>query len=149
ILVIGATYFLNRQGNVIDEYQFALELTQHLQRGSDRLAQGDREESIKSFARAAEAYRKVVAREPDSFQAHSNLGICLLFVAQPQEATAALDRAVALQPEKRGWLVDEILIGGDKLFRAGRMDDARFAAEEALRLNPGNAAAMRLRMRTL
>ena len=54
------------------------------------------------FAEAARRLNNVVARHPQSVVGHLHLGVCLLFLRQPESAVSALERAERLavnQPE--------------------------------------------------
>ena len=54
------------------------------------------------FAEAARRLKNVVARHPQSVVGHLHLGVCLLFLRQPESAVSALERAERLavnQPE--------------------------------------------------
>ena len=50
------------------------------------------------FATAAQAFRKVVEQEPESSEAHHNLGVAYYKEGRFEEAKAALRRAAKLNP---------------------------------------------------
>ncbi len=82
-------------------------------------------------------YETTLARNPDSWAAHLNLGTALDEAGRTDEGRAHVQRALALKPDR-----PEILNSlGNLLNRLGRADEARPLLERAIRLQPRFAAA--------
>ncbi len=82
-------------------------------------------------------YDTTLARNPDSWVAHLNLGVALDDIGQPAEAVPHLQRALELKPG----FPETLNSLGSALNRLGRPGDARPHLEEALRLQPRFASA--------
>ncbi len=120
---------------------------------------------------AAEALRPIAERHPDLFEAQVNLGVALLKSQRPAEAEAAFRRAVALNPggtqAREGLFMALVaqgkppesdgtqeglsspdarsagkLLEGIAAVKAGRLEEAQSALEEARRLDPGSYKAL-------
>ena len=88
------------------------------------------------YADAVTLYRSILARNPSSWLAHSNLG-ALLRPSAPDEALAHLTEAVRLKPDS-----DVGHYNLANLFQqTGRSDEAVREYREAIRLSPGMALA--------
>ncbi|MGF1610231.1 MAG: PA2778 family cysteine peptidase [Kiloniellales bacterium] len=94
---------------------------------------------------AAQAYRAVLSRWPDSFAAHMGLGNALY----AQQAYAGADRAFRAAIRQRPDDPAPWNNLAHVLAALGRPAEARQAAEEAVRLAPGDAAPYRDTLREL
>ncbi|MEM7247114.1 MAG: tetratricopeptide repeat protein [Acidobacteriota bacterium] len=79
-----------------------------------------REEAIATLERAA-------AVSPTDFRPHANLSECYRLLGRPAEGLAAIDQAIALEPE----LPDLRFVRAEFLDRLGRRDEATAARNEA------------------
>jgi len=84
------------------------------------------------YADAATLYRDTVARNPNSWIAHTNLGALLSEAGQNDEAIAHLEKAVQLKPDWEEAHTDL----GLALYRTGRLPEAILHYETALRARP-------------
>ncbi len=82
-------------------------------------------------------YRSVLARNPDSWLAHDNLGVVLVQKGMPQEAVAHYREAIRLNPT----YPEAYNNLGNLLAKAGRFAEAEEAYAGALRARPSFAAA--------
>jgi Tfp pilus assembly protein PilF len=82
------------------------------------------------FARAAERFRRVLARDPGHQRARMNLGYCLIELGQPLEGIACLRAAVQAAPHNYGGALRMLISAG-----RGRFWLKRSAAAECLGLN--------------
>ncbi len=90
-------------------------------------------------ARAAEEYRKIIALDLNSYDAHLALGRLLLDQKQFAEAERQLAKAVELQPADRAARLEMARLWE----RTGRQEEARQFYAELARKEPGNAAVRR------
>lgn len=99
-----------------------------LRAGQEALAAGDLEAAVAAF-------REETGQRPDSAEPHRLLGLALSRLGQADEARAALDRAVALDPgSAAAWKQIADLEG-----RRQRWPEMVTALEAALGLEPGSA----------
>jgi Tfp pilus assembly protein PilF len=106
-------------------------------------------EALKAFARAeklsgagdhetaANELEKAVARDPESFEAHGNLGVQYATLGRLQEAAAEFERALALDPSSSNSYYNLGLI----LFQAGDVLQAERSARRALDVSGNNSLA--------
>lgn len=94
-------------------------------------------ESTRDWARAAEAYRQALQRDPAHVPARNALGVALARLGLLEEAEAQLRQAVAAAPQ-RGDLHSNL---GYLLLLAGRPQEALPALEQALALDPQDRVA--------
>ena len=82
-------------------------------------------------------WRDSLARNPDAWMAHDNLGICLFNTGRLEEALNHLQRAVRLKPD------DAVVHNdyGSALQRSGRLDEGETEVRKALALAPNLVAA--------
>jgi tetratricopeptide (TPR) repeat protein len=143
---IDAWYYLGRAYYTVarlDEarkaFQAVLDLDPRSVRAENYL--GLIHESSGEPAAAIEAYRRAIAWQQDSLkpseQPYVNLGNILMELGQTKEATAPLEKAVALAPNNAYCR----LTLGVYYHKIGRLADAQHELEQATRLDPDNAAA--------
>lgn len=82
--------------------------------------------------------REALRIDPDLVEGHSNLGALALSKGDLSQAVGELTLALRLDPQPPP---DRYLKLGAALVRQGRLDDARRAFVDALRLDPGDAEA--------
>lgn len=81
---------------------------------------------------AAEIYRRILAAEPDNYQAWNNLGNAWKDLARIDEAIGCYRRALECRPD----LVEVYNNLASALENQGKLDEAAAAYEQALRLKP-------------
>ncbi|HZZ66764.1 MAG TPA: tetratricopeptide repeat protein [Phenylobacterium sp.] len=86
------------------------------------------------FRDAERCTARALDRHPGAFALWNLQGVLMRVLRRPDEALAALDRAVALQPEEIGPRVNR----GSVLLDLGRAGEARAAFAELLAREPGN-----------
>jgi len=96
-------------------------------------------EEARSYERAERAYRKALRHDEGLFQAWSSLGYALRRQGRYDEALAAYDRAIELEPR----YVEAVEYRAEAYLQLGRLEDAK---SEYLRLS-GWVPAMALRLR--
>jgi len=89
------------------------------------------------YASAETLWRATIARNPNSYLAHNNLGTLLLRQGRSDEAMAQFQKVVALAPDYEVGHYDL----GHALFRQGRIDDAIAEFRRAVELDPAYAKA--------
>lgn len=86
---------------------------------------------------AEELFSAVINMSPETSDAHSGLGYCLLRSGNPAEAEKAFSRALAVSPEDA-----QSLAGlGISYFRQGRLQEAGDALDKSLKIAPENSEA--------
>ncbi len=55
----------------------------------------------RKWGRAVEHLHKVIDLEPDYADAHANIAVCLAHLGRPDEALESIERAIALDPQKK------------------------------------------------
>lgn len=96
--------------------------------------------ALKTLGQAAEAlesYRKAVQADPNSFDAHFNLGVVQRDLERSDEAIASFRRAIELKPD----LADTHFALGNVLRMGDRMGEALACFEKALALDPDHVLA--------
>lgn len=101
------------------------------------LLQGEWLHGLHDHAGAAEAYRRVLGRQPTHADALCNLGSCLLRAGRAGEAVDVLSQALRVAPAQ----ADLWFNHGLALARLQRRVEAEQSLGEALRLAPGLAVA--------
>jgi tetratricopeptide (TPR) repeat protein len=86
---------------------------------------------------AVELISKALAINPSHAPAHSNLGVALEALGEPERALAAYRRALALQP----YHADAHVNLGSLLAARGELEEAAACYKRALKLDPRNAVA--------
>ena len=94
-----------------------------------------REHRAGRFAEAAAAYRQILAIQPDSAEAHNNLGNVLWSRASSTKRRHVTSKRIALKPD----YVDAHSNLGTVLLSQGKLDEAAAHYEQALALRPDNA----------
>lgn len=89
---------------------------------------------------AASKLQKIVAQDPDLWEAHLNLGVMEMKLGRPADALASFSRARELEPRSSKVAVDS----GIALIALHRVDEAESFAREALALDPTNQSAQKL-----
>jgi len=89
------------------------------------------------FDRALDAYRRVIERRPELFDAHLGYGKALQAAGRRDEAIAAIQKALRIRPDQP----KTFNLLGVWCLAAGRLPDAEAALREAVRLNPDYMAA--------
>ena len=97
---------------------------------NERLAEGD-------HVAAERLYREVLRLDPDSYDAHLNLGVLHGLADRNQEAAAALERAIEIDPER----ADAYALLTIAYIRTGRAEDGLRQLERALELDPDHPRA--------
>ncbi|MGH2570005.1 MAG: tetratricopeptide repeat protein, partial [bacterium] len=96
---------------------------------------------VADYATAEERFLEAIELEPRNQDALYNLATLYAFTGRPQQAIEWYERLVELRPEHP----EVYLNWGIELVRAGRLEEARSAAELALGLDDTLAPAIRLR----
>ena len=100
---------------------------------NQRLAEGDR--------KAAERlYLEVLRLDPDSYDAHLNLGVLYGLAERNQEAAAALERAIEIDAER----ADAYALLTIAYIKTGRAEEGLRKLEQALRIDPDHTRALEL-----
>ncbi len=89
------------------------------------------------YAEAAASFDKVIARFPDSAEAHYNLGISAVRDGRKEAGLASLETAVRLMPD----MVEAHFVLGEEYFARGDKDKAQAAFDRAIALQPANPKA--------
>ncbi len=93
------------------------------------------EGDVTALARAAASLQRIVAAEPDLWEAHFGLGLLARRAGDVETAERDFRRALELWPEQP----DALHELGVALLRAGRVDEARGLLESAAQLRPDDA----------
>ncbi|MDE2690284.1 MAG: tetratricopeptide repeat protein [Acidobacteriota bacterium] len=86
---------------------------------------------------AERLYREVLRLDPDSYDAHLNLGVLLGLADRNQEAAAALERAIEIDAER----ADAYALLTIAYIKTGRAEEGLQQLEKALELNPDHPRA--------
>ncbi|MXW00209.1 MAG: tetratricopeptide repeat protein [Holophagales bacterium] len=97
---------------------------------NQRLAEGD-------YLAADRLYREVLRLDPDSYDAHLNLGVLLGLADRNQEAATALERAIAIDPDR----ADAYALLTIAYIRTGRAEEGLRQLEKALEIDPNHPRA--------
>jgi protein O-mannosyl-transferase len=89
----------------------------------------------KAFAQAVQIYQQALQFNPESSDAHHNLGLAWQGEGRPREALAEFEQAAHLDPNR----IDTWIRLGFLYFTEKRMPDAEGAFQQAIRLQPTNA----------
>ncbi len=100
---------------------------------NQRLAEGDR-------VAAERLYREVLRLDPDSYDAHLNLGVLHGLADRNLEAAAALERAIEIDPER----ADAFALLTIAYIRTGRAEEGLRELERALAIDPNHARAQEI-----
>lgn len=121
-----------------------IEKEQALAARSDANAPGDanaqktsRTNSEKAFRRAIEAYKKIIAKNPDDDAAFFNLGRAYNKINADEDAAKALKQAVRLKPDSSEYLTEL----GAILIKLAQYHEAIPPLKKALELDPDNSLA--------
>ncbi len=95
-----------------------------------RLEEGDR-------ASAERLYREVLRLDPDSYDAHLNLGVLHGLADRNREAAAALERAIDIDPNR----ADAYALLTIAYIRTGRAEEGLRQLEKALEIDPDHPRA--------
>ncbi|NLD98508.1 MAG: tetratricopeptide repeat protein [Fibrobacter sp.] len=90
-----------------------------------------------AYSQAVTAFRQVVSREPDNFEAQFNLGFAYLGWGRQSNAIEEFKKAMRLQP-RNSEIWSNLAIAYENL---GRTQDAINALYQAVQLNPQNTTA--------
>ncbi len=90
--------------------------------------------SVIAFEKAAEAYAKVIEREPENHQAHFSLGLSYNKLNKDREAARAFRQAVKLNPEDSQYQTEL----GKILIKLAEYREAIGPLKKALELDPEN-----------
>ncbi|MBV8036211.1 tetratricopeptide repeat protein [Roseateles sp.] len=101
------------------------------------LALGRYFDGSRDWERAAGAYRRALAREPELVEAYDGLGQALAHLGRLDEAEAALRHALALAPQRQRLQNNLAYV----LMLAGRPAEALGPLRDVLARDPGNAIA--------
>jgi protein O-GlcNAc transferase len=91
--------------------------------------------NIGAYKDGLELYRSAVERFPAAAVLHQGIGCCAGHEECHEEAIAASERALQLEPENQKFVSDL----GWCLLEAGRIQEARRALERAVSMDPSNA----------
>ncbi len=97
---------------------------------NERLAAGDRQG-------AERLYREVLRLDPDSYDAHLNLGVLHGLADRNREAAAALERAIEIDPDR----ADAYALLVIAYIRTGRTEEGLRQLERALEIDPEHPRA--------
>lgn len=119
-----------------------IEKEQALEAQTDVNAPGDdqktgRPNSEKAFKKAIEAYKKIIAQNPDDDVAYFNIGRAYNKLNEDQEAAKALKQAVKLRPEDSDYQTEL----GAILIKLAQYHEAIPPLKKALELDPENSRA--------
>jgi len=92
-----------------------------------------------NFGPAVDVFRKLIARDPKSYKAYDNLGLCYEALERSDEAIAAFQQAQKLaraQAPSYDWPFANL---AELLIKQGRSDEALSYGQEAARINPDSA----------
>lgn len=101
------------------------------------MAQGQHMLEQGAFSQAVTAFRQVVSREPDNFEAQFNLGFAYLNWGRNSNAITEFKKALSYQPTNSE-IWSNLAIAYENL---GKSDQAIGALLKAVQYNPGNATA--------
>lgn len=101
------------------------------------LAETQRLREAGQWEEAAARLKKLLARNPDIWQAHLNLGVAEMKMGQPVEALASFTKARELEPRSSKAALDSAIA----LIALHRVAEAEDAAREALKLDSSNENA--------
>lgn len=102
----------------------------HLEQGIALKNEGD-------WHQALEEFRAAVAEEPESAEAHHQLGLALGFIGEFDESLEVLTKAAAMDNTSVPTLID--LAKTQAML--GMYEEAKTGFDEVLRLDPGNEVA--------
>jgi tetratricopeptide (TPR) repeat protein len=96
---------------------------------------GDERFSERRYPEAVELYQKVLALDPNDIDTHNDLGLALHYLGRSNEALVVLKQGVEKNPKfQRIWLTL-----GFVQMKTAEKDEAKFALQQALEIDPGNA----------
>ncbi len=104
-----------------------------IRRANQRLAEGDR-------PAAERLYREVLRLDPDSYDAHLNLGVLHGLADRNREAASALERAVASDPGR----ADAYALLTIAYIKLGRAEEGLRQLEKALTIDPEHPRALEI-----
>lgn len=96
--------------------------------------------SAVAFEKAAEAYEKIITREPENYQAHFSLGLSYNKLNKDREAARAFRQAVRLNPEDAQYQTEL----GKILIKLAEYREAIAPLKKALELDPESVEAEEL-----
>ena len=100
---------------------------------NERLADGDHQA-------AERLYREVLRLDPDSYDAHLNLGVLYGLADRNREAAEALERAAEIDPGR----ADAYALLTIAYIKTGRAEEGLRQLEQALRIDPDHARAQEI-----
>ena len=126
-------------GTAITELQAALEGTAETDTNHPLVLAklGEAYEADKKYAEAAEAYQKAVAVKPDAAY-YNNLGNCLAQLGKADEATAAYQQAIMLDPMNTAMYWRNLSVG---LYNTGKIKESLDPLHKATEADPKSAQA--------
>lgn len=101
------------------------------------MREGGEAMAVGNFSRAVEAYTQVTQTQPEFAEGYFNLGLAERQLGQPDQAKAALKKALALKPGLRG----ANLFLGILDYRANHFADAEASLKREIHTDPRNAKA--------
>ncbi len=129
-------WVLNKLGRTAEAEAQAVRATELApNRASAQLLLGDLHAARGDYARAAEAFQKAKALEPENVKVIERLAWVAEVTGKTEEAIAANEAVVKLSPQN----VAAWMSLGDLYHRKGRPDRAEAAYKKVVELDPGNA----------
>ena len=90
--------------------------------------------SYRQFDKAADAYERLLAIDPDNAETYNNLGITLHYLGKSSEALQILNEGIAVDPShQRTWLTQ-----GGVNSQLGNIEQARTSLTTATKIDPDN-----------
>ncbi len=126
-------------GTAVTEFQAALEGTADTDSNHPLVLAklGESYEADAKYAEAADAYQKAVAVKPDPAY-YNNLGNCLARVGKTDEATAAYQQAIMLDPMNTAMYWRNLAVG---LYNTGKIKESLDPLRKATDADPKSAQA--------
>ena len=111
-------------------FELARDTQSMIRTANERLAAGE-------HAAAERLYRQVLRLDPDSYDAHLNLGVLYGLADRNPEAAAALERAIGIDPDR----ADAYALLTIAYIKTGRAEEGLRQLEQALRIDPDHPRA--------
>ena len=114
-------------------FELARDSQSLIRQANERLAAGDPRQ-------AERLYREVLRLDPDSYDAHLNLGVVYGLADRNVEAAASLERAAAIDPDR----ADAYALLTIAYIKLGRAEEGLQQLEKALRIDPEHPRAVEI-----
>jgi tetratricopeptide (TPR) repeat protein len=137
---LAEAYFNLGVAYALVEMRDSLDPERALPIGSNTDDTNKRPNSAIAFEKAAEAYERIIKREPENYQAHFSLGLSYNKLNKDREAARAFRQAVRLNPEDAQYQTEL----GKILIKLAEYREAIGPLKKALELDPENVEAEEL-----